>query len=262
MSADAATRMPVAFLGHGTPLNALMANRWTSYWSRASEDFGNPRAILAISAHWCTAGTGVTAMEAPPTIHDFGGFPHPLFEIQYPAPGSPELARRVQDLLQPTGVILTDQWGLDHGTWSVLSKIYPAANIPVVQVSMDMRYGAPYHFELGRKLAPLRSEGVLILGTGNIVHNLEMRVRNADFAYDWATRFNDAIRSAILAKKLETLIKYEALGEDAALAVPTPDHYFPLLYVAGAAGDDDPKIGIDGIEGGSMSMLSVVYRGS
>ena len=147
----------------------------------------------------------------------------------------------MQDLLQPTGVILTDQWGLDHGTSSGTFQGLSGSEYPVVQLSMDMRYGARYHFELGRRLALLRSEGVLILGTGNIVHNLEMRVRNAGFAYDWATRFNDAIRSAILAKKPETLINYEALGADAALAVPTPDHYFPLLYVAGAAGDDDRR---------------------
>lgn len=254
-------RMPAVFLGHGTPLNALADNRWTRTWARVGREIGRPRSILAISAHWCTHGTGVTAMERPPTIHDFGGFPQALFDMRYPAPGDPALAERVREALAPLPVVLDHQsWGLDHGTWSVLSKAYPAADIPVVQLSIDMTRPPRFHFDLGRRLQPLREEGVLILGSGNVVHNLMVfRRQSDDFAYDWAQRFNDYIRDRLLAHDFDAIVNYAAVGEDAAMSVPTPDHYYPLLYVAGAAGEDPAVIESDGVYQASMSMLSVTF---
>lgn len=254
-------RMPSVFLGHGTPLNALADNRWTQTWARVGREIGRPRAILAISAHWCTRGIGVTAMERPPTIHDFGGFPQALFDMRYPAPGDPALAAQVRDLLMPLPVVLDrESWGFDHGTWSVLSKAYPAADIPVIQLSIDLTKPPRFHFELGARLAALRDEGVMILGTGNVVHNLHVFRRHAaDFAYDWAQRFNDYIRDRLLAHDFDAIIDYETQGEDATMSVPTPDHYYPLLYVAGAAGADQAVIESDGVFQASMSMLSVSF---
>ncbi len=255
------TRMPAVFLGHGTPLNALADNRWTQAWERLGREIGRPRAILVISAHWCTHGIGVTAMDAPPTIHDFGGFPQALFDMRYPAPGDPALARRVRELLAPLPVVLDEQsWGLDHGTWSVLCKAYPAADVPVVQLSIDAMQPPRFHFELGARLEALRGEGVLILGTGNVVHNLQaFRRADENFAYDWAQRFNDYIRDRLLAHDFDAIVGYQAAGKDAALSVPTPDHYYPLLYIAGAAGQDRATIEIDGVCQASMSMLSVSF---
>jgi 4,5-DOPA dioxygenase extradiol len=252
-------RMPCAFLGHGTPLNVLADNDWTRSWRRIATELPQPRAILAISAHWCTHGTGVTAMTAPPTIHDFGGFPKPMYDIRYPAPGDPALARRVCELLAPLPVVLDESWGLDHGTWSVLCKAYPDATIPVVQLSIDMTQPPAFHFAVGAHLAPLRDEGVLILGTGNVVHNLMLRRRDDAFAYDWAIKFNDFVRDSLLAHEFNALVDYERVGEAAALSAPTPDHYYPLLYVAGAAGADPAAIEIDGVFEGAMSMMSVVF---
>lgn len=254
-------RMPSVFLGHGTPLNALADNRWTQTWARVGREIGRPKAIVAISGHWCTYGVGVTAMAHPPTIHDFGGFPQALFDIRYPAPGDPQLAARLRDLLAPIPVVLDEQsWGLDHGTWSVLCKAYPEADIPVVQLSIDATQPPHFHFDLGAKLAPLRDEGVLILGSGNIVHNLTVFRRHADdFAYDWAQRFNDYIRDKLLAHDFQAVVDYADRGEDAAMSVPTPDHYFPLLYAAGAAGTDRATIESDGVFQASMSMLSVSF---
>jgi 4,5-DOPA dioxygenase extradiol len=254
-------RMPAVFLGHGTPLNALADNVWTRHWARIGQEIGRPRAILAISAHWCTRGTGVTAMANPPTIHDFGGFPQALFDMRYPAPGDPVLAARVRDLLAPVPVVLDQSsWGLDHGTWSVLSKAYPAADIPVVQLSIDMTQKPRFHFELGARLQPLRDDNVLILGTGNVVHNLSVFRRDgAEYAYDWAQRFNDYIRDKLLAHEFDAVVNYAAVGPDALLSVPTPDHYYPLLYVAGAAGADPAVIESDGVYQASMSMLSVSF---
>jgi len=255
------TRMPSVFIGHGTPMNALADNQFTRGWERIGQEIGRPRAILVISAHWCTRGTGVTAMEKPPTIHDFGGFPKALFDMQYPAPGDPAIAERVKQALAPLPVVLDQsQWGFDHGTWSVLCKAYPKADIPVLQLSIDMTQGPRFHFELGKRLRPLRDEGILIVGTGNVVHNLSVYRRyEDDFAYDWATRFNDYIREALLAHRFEDIVNYESQGEAAQLSVPTPDHYYPLLYVAGAAGDDPATVEIDGVYQASMSMLSVSF---
>lgn len=258
---DELARMPSVFLGHGTPLNALADNGWTRAWARIGREIGRPRAILAVSAHWCTRGVGITAMERPPTIHDFGGFPQALFDMRYPAPGDPALAARVQDLLAPLPVVLDrGQWGLDHGTWSVLCKAYPAADIPVLQLSMDITQPPRFHFELAQRLAPLRDEGVLILGSGNVVHNLGVfRRHEHDFAYDWARRFNDFIRGRLLARDFDAIVNYADFGPDAAKAVPTPDHFYPLLYAAGAAGDDPAVVEIDGVIQASMSMLSVCF---
>ena len=254
-------RMPAIFLGHGTPLNALADNAWTRAWARVGRAVGRPRGILAISAHWCTRGIGVTAMERPPTIHDFGGFPQALFDMRYPAPGDPALAARIRDLLTPLPVVLDrEQWGLDHGTWSVLCKAYPAADIPVLQLSMDMTQPPRFHFDLGRRLAALRDEGVLVLGTGNVVHNLGVfRRSEPDFAYDWALRFNDFIRDRLLAHDFDAVVNYADFGPDASKAVPTPDHFYPLLYAAGAAGDDPAVVEVDGVVQASMSMLSLSF---
>ncbi len=256
-----AERMPAVFFGHGTPMNALADNRWTQTWARVGREIGKPRAILVISAHWCTRGTSVTAMEQPPTVHDFGGFPQALFDMRYPAPGDPALAARVRDILSPLLVVLDRQsWGFDHGTWSVLCKAYPDADVPVVQLSMDMTKPPQFHFEIGQRLASLRDEGVLVLGSGNIVHNLHVfRRYDNDFAYDWARRFNDFVRDKLLAHDFAAIVDYEKVGEDATMSVPTPDHYYPLLYIAGAAGDDPATIESDGVYSASMSMLSVTF---
>jgi 4,5-DOPA dioxygenase extradiol len=256
-------RMPSVFIGHGTPLNALADNRWTQAWARIGQRVGRPRAIVAVSAHWCTDGVAVTAMDKPPTIHDFGGFPTALHRVQYPAPGDPALAARVQRMLAPLPVVLDRQtWGLDHGVWSVLGKAYPAADIPIVALSIDIASPPRFHFDIGRRLAPLRDDGVLILGTGNVVHNLWVfRRYDEDLAYDWAISFNDYVREAILARDFDALIDYESFGDAARLSVPTPEHYYPVLYAAGAAEDDLPTIEIDGVGQGSMSMLSVSFGG-
>jgi 4,5-DOPA dioxygenase extradiol len=255
-------RMPIVFFGHGSPMIALETNDTTKTWKAMGEAFGKPKAILCISAHWLTQGVGVTAMTAPRTIHDFGAsFPQALFDVQYPAPGSPELAARVAELLAPQPVVLDQQaWGLDHGTWSVLSKAYPDADVPVVQLSMDATKPPEWHFELAKRLAPLRDEGVLIVGTGNIVHNLPaMNWGERHCApYDWSQRFNDYIKQAIAEDAPERAVNFASLGEDAAKSVPTPDHYWPLLYVLGARLPGDvANFAPDHIEHGSLSMTSV-----
>ena len=254
-------RLPAIFFGHGSPMIALETNATTRTWARIAADIAKPKAILCVSAHWLTQRTRVTAMAQPRTIHDFGAFPQALFDVQYPAPGDPELARRVQALLTPMPVDLDDSdWGLDHGTWSVLCKAYPAADIPVVQLSIDRTKPPAWHFALGKRLAPLRDEGVLVIGTGNIVHNLPAMNWNERFCtpFEWASRFNDHIRRAVLDDAPERAVDYEALGRDAARAVPTPDHYWPLLYVLGARlPGDQPVFSPDHIEHGSLSMTSI-----
>ena len=253
-------RMPAAFIGHGTPMNALETNRYSETWQRFGRDLPTPKAILAISAHWFTRGIGVTAMERPKTIHDFGGFPQALFEMQYPAPGDPSLAQRVQSLLEPLAVHLDQGWGLDHGTWSILVHVYPKAQIPVVQLSIDGTQPAAFHYEIGRKLTALRDEGILILGSGNVVHNLRtMQRTETAAAYDWATAFNDSVRQCIEHRDHPPLIDYARFGQAAQLSIPTPEHYLPLLYVLGAQREDESaSILIDGIDLASISMLSVV----
>jgi 4,5-DOPA dioxygenase extradiol len=258
---DASTTLPVIFFGHGSPMIALQTNSTTAVW----RELGNrwrPKAILCVSAHWCTRGTAVTAMATPQTIHDFGAFPQALFDVQYPAPGSPELAARVRDLLAPLPVALDQSWGFDHGTWSVLVKAYPAADIPVVQLSMDATQPPAHHFAIGRKLAALRDEGVLIVGTGNVVHNLGLMNWSSAAAkpFDWAQHFDDYVRDALLERDFEKLVTYAQLGRDAQLSVPTPDHYWPLLYAAGASREEDAiSFPVERIEHGSLSMRSVLF---
>jgi len=257
-------RRPAVFFGHGSPTVALEESQTTRCWAAIAAAIGKPKAILAISAHWLTRGVAVTAMARPKTIHDFGrGLPAPLFDIQYPAPGDPALAARVQSLLAPVTPVHLDQsqWGLDHGTWSVLSKAWPHADVPVVQLSMDATRPPAWHYEIGRRLAPLRDEDVLILGSGNVVHNLSVMSwegRTAP-AYDWAVRFNAAMRTAIETDDAQAVINYAALGEDAALAVTDPDHFWPLLYVLGArAPGERVRLFNDGFEFKSLSMMCVL----
>jgi 4,5-DOPA dioxygenase extradiol len=252
--------LPAIFFGHGNPMNAVTNNGYTEAWRRIGQETSRPKAILSISAHWFVPGTGVTISTAPRTIHDFGGFPAELYQVEYPAPGDPSLARRVQTLLSPLAVALDDSWGLDHGTWSVLRTVYPLADIPVVQLSIDETKPAAFHFEIGRKLAPLRDEGVLIVGSGNLVHNLHSYAwgRHPREPYDWAVRFERTARELMLAGDLKPLIEYDTLGKDAALSVPTPDHYLPLLYVLGAAQRGERiHFPVEGVDGGSISMLAV-----
>jgi 4,5-DOPA dioxygenase extradiol len=261
------SRMPVVFFGHGSPMIALETNDTTRTWQAMGQAFGKPKAILCISAHWLTQGVGVTAMAAPRTIHDFGAsFPKALFDMQYPAPGSPELAARVGELLAPQPVVLDQQaWGLDHGTWSVLSKVYPEADVPVAQLSMDASKPPQWHFDLAQRLAPLRDESVLIVGTGNIVHNLPAMDWGERHCapYDWSQRFNDYIKQAIVDDAPQRAVDFASRGQDAARSVPTPDHYWPLLYVLGARlPGDTPTFAPDHIEHGSLSMTSVTLAGA
>jgi 4,5-DOPA dioxygenase extradiol len=254
------SRMPAMFFGHGSPMNTLEHNRYTNIWRRLGESVPKPKAILAISAHWYMRGTAVTAMEQPRTIHDFGGFPQELFEVQYPAPGNPALSKRVRQLLAPIEVTLDNSWGLDHGTWSVLVHAFPHADIPVVQLSIDGTKPPSFHYDLAQKLAPLRDEGVLIIGSGNVVHNLG-RIQWDEGAkpYDWAVRFNDTVRGYLATHGHAPLIDYMTLGEDARLSVPTPDHYLPLLYVIAQQSENETiSLPIDGIEFGSIGMLTAV----
>lgn len=256
-----AMTLPAIFFGHGNPMNALGDNVYTQAWHRIGKDLPGPKAILSISAHWYLPGTAVTATSAPRTIHDFGGFPPELYGVRYPAPGDPELARRLQrEILAPLSVRLDSSWGLDHGTWSVLRHVYPDADIPVIQLSIDEGQPAPYHFEIGRRLAPLRDEGILILGSGNLVHNLHAYAwgRHALAPYDWAVRFELRAKELMLAHDFQSLINYETLGSDAILSAPTPDHYLPLLYILGTWREGDPiTFPIEGVDGGSISMLAV-----
>jgi 4,5-DOPA dioxygenase extradiol len=251
--------LPAIFLGHGNPMNALLNNPYTEGWRALGRKIPKPSAVLSISAHWYVPETGVTVTTAPRTIHDFGGFPPELYQVRYPAPGDPKLARRVQQLLAPLPVSLDENWGLDHGTWSVLRHVYPDADVPVVQLSIDETQPASFHFEIGKKLALLRGEGVLIVGSGNLVHNLHAYAwgRHTLDPYDWAIRFETMAREMMTAGEYEPLIEYEALGRDAILSIPTPDHYLPLLYVLATRQDREPiTFPIEGVDGGSISMLA------
>ncbi|HEX9162893.1 MAG TPA: 4,5-DOPA dioxygenase extradiol [Thermoanaerobaculia bacterium] len=252
--------MPAIFFGHGNPLNALEQNPWTDGWKRIGESIPRPKAIVIVSAHWYLPGTLVTGMEKPRTIHDFGGFPRPLYEVQYPAPGDRALAERLRQLLMPVNVELDHHWGLDHGTWSVLCHVYPNADVPVVQISIDETQPAQFHFELGQRLAPLRDEGILVAGSGNIVHNLHAYAwgRHPVDPFDWAVRFETSARDLIEAGDYAPLVDYESMGRDAMLSAPTPDHYLPLVYVLGAAHPGEPvAFPVEGVDGGAVSMLSL-----
>jgi len=263
MAEQQSARMPVVFFGHGSPMNIPEDNRYTRAWRDLGRALPKPRAILCVSAHWYTRGVGITAMEAPQTIHDFYGFPKALYELQYPAPGDPSLARQVREMLAPVEVALDQEWGLDHGTWSVLYHAFPEADVPVVQLSIDGSQPGPFHYELGRKLAPLRDQGVLIAGSGNVIHNLQLRNRSdAAPAYDWAERFNGRVRELIERHEHAPLVDWEKMGRDAQLAAPTPDHFLPLLYVLALQRDDDStRFAVDGIEQGSLGMLTAVIGG-
>jgi 4,5-DOPA dioxygenase extradiol len=255
--------MPAIFFGHGNPMNAIEQNDYTRKWNQIGATIPRPKAILCISAHWYVPGAAVTVSTAPRTIHDFGGFPKPLYEVQYPAPGDPELARRVKELLAPLPVVLDQSWGLDHGTWSVLCHVYPQADIPVVQLSIDETQPAIFHFEIGKRLADLREEGVLIVGSGNLVHNLHTYAWGRHMAepYDWAVRFESLAREILLSGEHKPLVNYDKLGRDAMLSIPTPDHYLPLLYVLGTRRTSDQvKFPVEGVDGGSISMLAVELK--
>lgn len=250
------TTMPIAFLGHGNPMNALRRNRYTEAWRIFGESVPRPRAILVISAHWYTNATAVTAMPRPRTIHDFYGFPQELFDVQYPAPGAPELAERVAEVCKPRWVGHDiDSWGLDHGTWSVLVHAFPDASIPVVQLSLNAFKPFEQHLELGQKLAPLREEGILVIGSGNVVHNLRaVDYRQADQGYDWAVRFDEAARDILADSPTEVATLDGHADYDR--AVPTPDHFLPLLYIAGLA-DTQPLVPlVEGYAAGSLSMTA------
>jgi 4,5-DOPA dioxygenase extradiol len=253
-------KMPAVFFGHGNPMNALARNSWTDAWAALGRELPRPRAVLCVSAHWYLPATLVTAQSQPRTIHDFGGFPRELFEFDYPAPGSPELARRVQQLLAPLPIALDERWGLDHGTWSVLCHVYPDADVPVVQLSIDETQPAQFHYELAARLAPLRDEGILIVGSGNLVHNLHAYAwgRHPVEPLDWAVRFDERARALLEANDHAPLVNYESLGRDATLCAPTPDHYLPLLYVIAQRGEGERvSFPVEGFDGGSISMLSV-----
>ena len=255
-------KMPVLFLGHGSPMNAIEENEFVTGFRNIGKEIAKPNAILCISAHWETKGTFVTAMENPRTIHDFGGFPKALFDVQYPAPGSPELAKETQNVIQKTQVGLDDKWGLDHGAWSVIKHLYPNADIPVVQMSIDYTQKAQYHYELAKELAALRNKGVLIVGSGNMVHNLRMvawnKLNETGYAYDWATEANEKMKQYILDDNHQPLINYAAQGRAFELSIPTPEHYMPLIYAL-ALKDKNEKVSLfnDKAVGGSLTMTSV-----
>lgn len=249
--------MPVLFVGHGNPMNAIEDNEFSRAWGEVGTALPRPKAILCVSAHWETVGTCVTAMEHPKTIHDFSGFPRALYDMQYPAPGSPDLARLVQQCVGAAEVRLDREWGLDHGAWSILCRMFPGGDIPVVQMSLDRTRGAAVHYALGRSLSELRDQGVLIVGSGNIVHNLG-RMLWRDTAYEWAVEFDSTVKSRILSGDHDAIVRYESLGGAARLAVPTNEHFLPLLYVLALQDPNDP-VGFfaDRVTLGSISMRSV-----
>jgi 4,5-DOPA dioxygenase extradiol len=252
-----ARRLPVFFVGHGSPMNAIEDNEFSRAWGKAAASIPRPRTILCVSAHWETNGMQLTAMPHPRTIHDFYGFPEELYRVAYPAPGSPDLARRVQAILGADNVELDQEWGLDHGTWSVLRRLFPAADIPVVQLSLNRRRTPAEHYALGERLQPLREQGVLILGSGNMVHNLGV-MEWTDRPFDWAARFDVKLKGLIEARDNEALINYTKLGPDALLAIPTNEHYLPLLYSLALRGADEPlRFFAEKVTLGSISMRSL-----
>jgi 4,5-DOPA dioxygenase extradiol len=255
-------KMPVLFIGHGSPMNAIEDNIFSKRWQQMGKEIKTPKAVVVISAHWLTKGTLVTAMPNPKTIHDFGGFPQALFDVQYPAPGSPELANEIQKLITNPAVELDHDWGLDHGTWSVVKHMYPDADIPVLQLSIDYYKPAAYHYELAKQLLALRKKGVLIIGSGNMVHNLRMvawdKLNEPEYGFDWALEMNDVFKNKISNGFHKELIQYEKLHKAATLAIPTPDHYYPLLYILALQTDNDKvEFFNDKAVGGSLTMTSV-----
>ncbi|WP_455423513.1 4,5-DOPA-extradiol-dioxygenase [Aestuariibaculum suncheonense] len=254
-------KMPVLFLGHGSPMNAIEENEFVQNFRKLGQELTKPNAILCISAHWETRGTFVTTMQNPPTIHDFGGFPQELFDVQYPAPGSPELAQETKKLITKTEVGLDKKWGLDHGAWSVIKHLYPNADIPVIQMSIDYTQSPKDHYELAQQLNKLRHKGVLIVGSGNMVHNLRMVAwnrLNEEYAYDWATEANEKMKTFILDNDHDSLINFRSQGKAFDLAIPTPEHYLPLLYTL-ALKEENEKVTLfnDKPVAGSLTMTSL-----
>jgi 4,5-DOPA dioxygenase extradiol len=261
-------KMPILFVGHGSPTNAIEDNEFTRRWRQLAREIPVPKAVIIVSAHWLTKGTHITAMEQPKTIHDFGGFSRELYEVQYPAKGDPALAKEAAAMIRSTNVGLDHDWGLDHGAWSVVKQMYPEANIPMLQLSIDYHKPAQYHYDLAHELAGLRKKGVLILASGNMVHNLGMiRIPSGDFkdinqeyGFDWAIEMNDLFKKNILSGNHKALIAYEQLNKAAKLAVPSPDHYYPLLYALGLQDKkDEPVIFNDKVVAGSLTMTSVKF---
>ena len=258
--------MPVLFIGHGSPMNGIEHTEFSHYWSQLAKEIPTPKAVLVISAHWLTKGTKITAMDFPPTIHDFGGFPQALFDVQYPAPGDAALASETKSLIQRANVELDHDWGLDHGTWTIVRHMYPVATIPVLQLSIDYTKGPQYHYELAKELTALRQKGVLLIGSGNMVHNLRMVHMpnrsvddfNKEYGYDWAVEMNELFKRNILQGHHQPLISYTTLHKAATLAIPSPDHYFPLLYTLGLQSEkDEASVFNDKLLAGSLSMTSV-----
>jgi 4,5-DOPA dioxygenase extradiol len=252
--------MPVLFIGHGSPMNGIEDNEFSQRWAQMAKEIPTPAAVVVVSAHWLTKGTKITAMDQPATIHDFGGFPQELFNVQYPAPGSPEVAKQTASIIQSTIVELDHDWGLDHGTWTIVRHMYPQANIPVLQLSIDYTKDAQYHYDLAKELHTLRRKGVLIIGSGNMVHNL--RLMNWDMinggGYDWALQLNDQFKHLIATGNHKPLIQYKNLGREAQMAIPTPEHYLPLLYTLGVKGaKEEVSFFNDKAVGGSLTMTSV-----
>ena len=255
-------KMPVLFLGHGSPMNAIEENQFVTGFRDLAKTLPQPNAILCISAHWFTNGTKVTAMEMPRTIHDFGGFPQALFEVQYPAKGNPELAVETAALLQPIDVELDEHWGLDHGAWSVIKHLYPEANVPVIQLSIDYTKPPQFHFELAQKLSDLRRKGILIIGSGNIVHNLRLvdfaNFDKDNYGYDWAIEAREKTNNFLLDGNFQALIDFEKQGKALQLAIPTPDHFLPLIYTLGLKEkSEELSLFNDKLVAGSLSMTSV-----
>ena len=255
-----AETMPAIFFGHGNPMNALQQNEWTAAWANIGQTIPRPRAVLCISAHWYVPATLINDRKLPRTIHDFGGFPRELYQVQYPASGDAKLVRRVLEVLNPLPVHVDSTWGLDHGTWSVFRHVYPKADVPIVQLSIDETQPAAFHFEIGRQLARLRAEGILIAGSGNLVHNLHAYAwgQHVPQPFDWAVRFETLARELMTLGDPQPLIDYESLGRDAQMSIPTPDHYLPLLYVLGTRQKGETvSFPVEGVDGGSVSMLAV-----
>jgi len=256
-------KMPVIFLGHGSPMNAIEENEFVESWRTLGKEIQKPNAILCVSAHWETSGTYVTAMEKPATIHDFGGFPQELFDVEYPAPGNPELAKEIKSILKRTEVGLDQQWGLDHGCWSVISRLYPDADVPVVQLSLDDHQAPHDHYELAKELAPLRKKGILIVGSGNIVHNLRLiawdKLDAAAYGHDWAIEANEQLKKYILNEEYQQLFNYKAQGKAINLAIPTPEHFIPLLYALALKEEHETvRLFNDKLVAGSLAMTSLI----
>jgi 4,5-DOPA dioxygenase extradiol len=252
--------MPTIFFGHGNPMNAVSKNSYTEDWASIGKSIPRPKAVLSVSAHWYVPYCAVTSNLSPRTIHDFGGFPKELYQIEYPAPGSLELALRVKYLLAPVAVSLDERWGLDHGTWSVMKHVFPKANIPIVQLSINETQPPSFHYELGKRLASLREEGVLIIGSGNIVHNLSAYSWGESnvHPFDWAVRFEEHARESLIRGDDAPLVNYQSFGRDVIMSAPTPEHYLPLLYVLGLRRKKDKvSFPVEGVDGGSISMLAV-----